>query len=55
MKKNHDKIWDKIDQIADENGGHYVVPTKPGKVDTSDVSEFIRKTKAKRAKEKKKA
>ena len=38
--------WDEIDKIADENGGHYVVPTKPGEVDTSDVSEYIKKRKS---------
>lgn len=52
MNKNHEKAWDEIDKIADENGGHYVVPTKPGEVDTSEVSEYIKKLREKRECEK---
>jgi hypothetical protein len=48
MRKSHEREWDKIDEIVDQNGGHYVVPTIPGKVDTSVVSRFIQKEKAKR-------
>ena len=40
-----EEVWDEIDRKADQNGGHYVVPTTPDKVDTSDVSEFIQKRK----------
>jgi hypothetical protein len=42
MKYKKEKDWEEIDKIADENGGHYVVPTYPGIIDTSAVSEFIR-------------
>lgn len=45
MNKHRDKDWEKIDEIADQNGGHYVVPTRPGEVDTSEVSKFIKKEK----------
>ncbi|MGD7052986.1 hypothetical protein [Sutcliffiella horikoshii] len=34
-------MWHEIDEIADENGGHYVVPTTSGQVGSSYVSEYI--------------
>lgn len=42
------KEWDEIDKIADENSGHYVVPTTPGEVDTLNVSEYIKKIRKER-------
>jgi hypothetical protein len=43
--KHLDKEWDEIEKVVDQNGGHYVLPTKPGSVDTTAVSEFIKKQK----------
>lgn len=39
---SNEKVWDKI---ADQYGGHYVEPTVPEKVDTSDISSYIQKIK----------
>ncbi|REE84566.1 hypothetical protein A8990_114101 [Paenibacillus taihuensis] len=51
-EKHLDEVWDEIDKIADQHGGHYVVPTIPGSIDTTDVSEFIKKQKEQREFEK---
>lgn len=45
MKKHTDDVWDEIEKVVGHNGGHYVVPTKPDQVDTSQISEFIKKQK----------
>ncbi|MED4019190.1 hypothetical protein [Sutcliffiella cohnii] len=42
---SNEKVWDKIDKIADQYDGHYVEPTVPDKVETSDISSYIQKIK----------
>jgi hypothetical protein len=39
--------WESIDKIADENGGHYVVPF-PNDVDIKMISNYIQKIKKER-------
>jgi hypothetical protein len=43
-EKKHNKDWEEIDRIADENGGRYCGPTFPGEADTSEVSIFIQES-----------
>lgn len=43
-----EKEWNEINKIADENGGHYVVLSKPGEVDTSELSKEIKRIKESR-------
>ncbi|WML43123.1 hypothetical protein [Neobacillus sp. PS3-40] len=42
MEYKKDKRWKEIDRIVDEEyGWHYVVPSKPGEVDTTPISNYI--------------